>query len=94
MTFGTLSVGLSLFFGLFCTGASLSAQEYDPNNYEYVYNPCIDISTVPVDKDGYHVIFDGESLMGWRGFGKDYVPDKWFVRDGMLCFHRMARAET
>lgn len=87
MTFWKISAGVSCLVAMFVATSVSYAQEYDPNNYEYVYNPCVDMDTVPVDSEGYHVLFDGESLFGWRGFGKDHVPDKWFVRDGMLCFY-------
>lgn len=43
---------------------------------------------MPVDKDGYVVLFDGTSLNGWRGYGKDHVPDRWKIVDGCLKFSR------
>ncbi|MBR4779373.1 MAG: DUF1080 domain-containing protein [Bacteroidaceae bacterium] len=39
-----------------------------------------------VDKDGYVTIFDGTSLDGWRGYGKDHVPSRWGIVDGCLAF--------
>jgi hypothetical protein len=33
----------------------------------------------PIDKDGFITIFDGTSLDGWRGYGKDKVPGKWTI---------------
>jgi len=43
---------------------------------------------MPVDKDGYVVIFGGNSLDGWRGYGKDHVPANWKIVDGCLMFSR------
>ena len=30
------------------------------------------------------VLFDGSSLEGWRGYGKDHVPARWSIEDGCL----------
>ena len=35
---------------------------------------------------GYITIFDGKSLDGWRGYGKDKVPSRWIIEDGCLKF--------
>ena len=32
------------------------------------------------------VLFDGSSLEGWRGYGKDHVPARWSIEDGCLKF--------
>ena len=39
-----------------------------------------------VGEDGYVTIFDGTSLAGWRGYGKDHVPSRWTIEDGCLAF--------
>lgn len=41
----------------------------------------------PVDKKGYITIFDGKTMAGWRGWGKNYMPARWIVEDG--CIHFM-----
>lgn len=38
------------------------------------------------DKEGYITLFDGTSLEGWRGYGKDHVPARWTIEDGCLKF--------
>lgn len=43
----------------------------------------MDLTTFP-EQGGYRVIFDGKTLTGWRGYGKDYAPSKWKAEDGML----------
>jgi len=35
-------------------------------------------------KDGWKLLFDGESTKGWRGFQKKSVPAGWVVEDGTL----------
>ena len=54
--------------------------------YIRVDKPQVDLASVPVDKDGYYVHFDGTSLNGWRGYGKDNVPSRWTVEDGCIKF--------
>lgn len=36
--------------------------------------------------DGFVLLFDGKSSEGWRGFQKDFFPDKWLVEDGTIHF--------
>ncbi len=55
-------------------------------SYISVEKPQVDLASVPQDKDGYYVIFDGETLNGWRGYGKDTVPSRWSVEDGCIKF--------
>lgn len=54
--------------------------------YISVEKPQVDLASVPQDKDGYYVIFDGETFNGWRGYGKDNVPSRWTVEDGCIKF--------
>ena len=54
--------------------------------YIRVDKPQVDLASVPVDKDGYYVLFDGTSLNGRRGYGKDNVPSRWTVEDGCIKF--------
>lgn len=61
--------------------------------YVIVQNPEVDLSTLKVDKDGYHVLFDGTSLDGWRGYGKDHIPSKWNLKDGCLHFNGHGQGE-
>ncbi len=44
-----------------------------------------------VDDEGFINIFDGSSLRGWRGYGKDHVPAGWAIEDGSLRFSRGSR---
>ena len=46
----------------------------------------VDLSKFKVDDEGYIVLFDGSSLEGWRGYGKDEVPTRWSIDDGCLKF--------
>lgn len=44
-----------------------------------------------VDDEGFINIFDGSSLKGWRGYGKDHVPAGWTIEDGALRLSRGSR---
>ena len=54
--------------------------------YKIVENPQVDLSKFKTDAEGYVVLFDGTSLDGWRGYGKDKVPARWTIEDGCLKF--------
>ena len=62
--------------------------------YSLMDKPQVDLSEVPVDKDGYYVIFDGKTMKGWRGYGKDGVPSRWVVDDGAIKFNGSGGGEA
>ncbi len=49
---------------------------------------------LPVDKDGFITIFNGEDFAGWRGYGKDHVPGKWTIEDGAIKFNGSGGGEA
>jgi len=69
-----------------CGNRSKKAAPAENAAPEYVVmdNPQVDLSKFKVDADGYIVLFDGTSLDGWRGYGKDYVPSRWTIEDGAI----------
>lgn len=44
-------------------------------------------------KDGFVLLFDGKTSDGWRGYKKDYFPDKWIIEDGVIHFNPMAKGK-
>ncbi len=44
-------------------------------------------------KQGWVLLFNGESPEGWRGFNKEGVPSKWVVQDGALHFDPKAAGQ-
>ena len=46
--------------------------------------PNVDLSALPVDDEGFIVLFNGENLDGWRGYGMDVPPTSWEVSDGAI----------
>lgn len=43
--------------------------------------------SLPVDSKGYITIFGGQSMKGWRGYGKNHVPSRWIIDDGCIKFN-------
>ena len=50
--------------------------------YRVLDNPQISLDELTKDADGYYVIFDGKTMKGWRGYGREDVPARWVVEDG------------
>lgn len=70
--------------GCTCAASADTTANADANNYTVVEKPQVDISKLPVDKDGYITIFDGKTLNGWRCYGKDKPGSDWNVDDGAI----------
>lgn len=83
------------FKNILAATAMVAAISANAQNMQYVVvqNPEVDLSTLKVDKDGYYVLFDGTSLDGWRGYGKDHIPSKWNLKDGALHFNGRGEGE-
>ena len=45
-------------------------------------------------KEGWNLLFDGESLDGWRGFNLENAPECWRVEDGVLKIINAGGAES
>jgi hypothetical protein len=54
----------------------------------------VDLSAYPVDKGGYISLFDGKTLTGWRGYGREDVPGRWIVEDGAIKFSGSGGGES
>ena len=48
----------------------------------------------PADDANVVVLFDGTSLDGWRGYGKENVPSRWVIEDGCLKFNGSGGGEA
>lgn len=47
--------------------------------------PEINVLTKAEKKDGWKLLFDGETFNGWRGLGMDRVPEGlWVIENGMI----------
>ena len=73
-----------------CGSSTKQATEETEENAAPAYSTLdkeqVDLSKFKVDDEGYIVLFDGSSLEGWRGYGKDEVPTRWSIDDGCLKF--------
>ena len=56
-------------------------------------NEQIDLTSFPVDEEGYYTIFNGKDFTGWRGYGKDTVPSRWTIEDGAIKFNGSGTGE-
>ena len=61
--------------------------------YTVLEKDTVDLSKLAVDSEGYIVLFDGKSLEGWRGYGKDTIPARWTIEDGCLKFNGTGMGE-
>lgn len=79
--------------GKIAAGKATVAESKVPE-YVVLNKKGVDLSKYPKDKDGYYVIFDGKTMKGWRGYGKDHVPGKWIVEDGAIKFNGTGGGEA
>ena len=54
----------------------------------------VNLDEFPKDADGYIPLFDGKTLKGWRGYGRDTVPGRWVVEDGCIKFNGSGGGEA
>ena len=77
---------LCMAFAFVSCGGSSSKKQTDPE-YTVLDNPQVDLSNFPIDEDGYILLFDGNSMNGWRGYGRNDIPGKWAIdEDGTMKF--------
>jgi hypothetical protein len=62
--------------------------------YSVITKPQVDLASLPMDEEGYYILFDGTRLDGWRGYGKDAVPSRWTIEDGCLKFSGTGTGEA
>lgn len=62
------------------------ATENKMPEYRVLDKPQVDLSTFKKDKDGFILLFDGKEMKGWRGYGKDVIPERWTVDGGAIKF--------
>ena len=66
-----------------CAKGDTTAKNATPE-YKIIENQQVDISKLPVDKDGYISLFDGKTLTNWRGYNMKTPPTSWNVEDGAI----------
>jgi Domain of Unknown Function (DUF1080). len=59
--------------------------------YVILNKPEIDLSSFKKDRNGFIHIFNGENFDGWRGYGKDVMPDAWTIEDGAIKINGTGR---
>jgi hypothetical protein len=79
----TLSV-----LGLVACDAAANTGEREPaaNSGTASSTSLRDTLTTEEREQGFRLLFDGETVDGWRGFGRADLPSAWVVGDGVLHF--------
>ena len=79
-----------------CGGSSSKKSTGTSAVPEYVVldKPQADLSKYSKDEDGFIVLFDGISMDGWRGYGRDDIPGRWIVDDGAIKFNGSGGGEA
>jgi hypothetical protein len=62
--------------------------------YSLMNLPMVDLNEFPKDKDGRIIIFDGKTLKGWRGYGRETAPSRWVVDEGAIKFNGSGGGEA
>lgn len=65
-----------------CSCSGDTANKVDPLNFKIVNKA--EVALGQPDKDGFIPLFDGKTLNGWRGYGKEKAPESWNVDDGAI----------
>lgn len=89
---------LILFIGISCNGRSSSWNQSKVSNkvspeFEDIKKEPVNLSDLPTDKEGFICLFDGKSLKGWRGYGKNHLPEKWSIDNEALVLHSSGTKE-
>lgn len=71
-----------------CSSTSKVVSKGDVPQHTYMNLSKVNIKSFPKNQEGAYVLFDGSSLNGWRGYGKEHVPSKWSIEEGMLKFSK------
>ena len=94
-----ISLLVVLLVGAGCNGRTASPKQKEETTnkiapeFRDAGGASIDLSGFPKDEEGFIRLFNGNSLKGWRGYGKDYLPEKWSVEKDVLAFHSSGSGE-
>ena len=64
-----------------CGGSSSKVPEY-----VVLEHPQVDLTGFTKDEEGFIVLFDGVSMDGWRGYGREDIPARWIIDDEAIKF--------
>ena len=85
-----IGVNVCFAFALLSCGGGSSSQKSATSTvpeYTVLDNPQVDLSEFPTGEDDFISLFDGSSLKGWRGYGREDLPSKWSIdEDGTMKF--------
>lgn len=80
----TLSIATGI-LGLILIVFACSEEEQESATYSSAETVSLNTVTADEEEAGWELLFDGESLSGWRGLGRDDIPENhWVVEDGVI----------
>ncbi len=83
-------VACLMFFA--CTGKNNKTNSsYNSPEYTITESADVNLSSFNTDEDGFIVLFDGQTTAGWRGYGKNYLPNKWEVTTNCLILNQKGK---
>lgn len=85
--FGVMGAVVMMMVHSACSSKKGMTNEANVPEYEVLDLPMVNVKSFKKNSAGAHVIFDGTSLEGWRGYAKDHVPSKWTIDNGTLHFN-------
>jgi len=62
--------------------------------YKLLDLPLIALSDLKKDADGYYVMFDGKTFVGWRGYNRADVPKAWVIDNGAIRIKGSGQGEA
>jgi len=78
-----------------CNSAKKSDKASDENaNNESMEEVAMNTLSSEEKEQGFLLLFDGETMNGWRGYGKDHMPAAWIIEDGALKCIGSGRGEA
>lgn len=98
-TYLLLSLAVVLLTGVACNERASSTKDKSKATnkiapeFEDAGKEFVNLADFPTDAEGFIHLFDGGSLKGWRGYGKDHLPGKWSVDQDVLVFNSSGTGE-
>ena len=79
----------SLLITAFAIFSCQSNQSTEQNTTETAAQPAVNTLTAEETAAGWKLLFDGQSLAGWRGYNREDLPRLgWIVKDGVLVVEK------
>jgi hypothetical protein len=82
---GALPVVTLVLAGCLATSCTQPADRGITSRADELFDAGLNVLTPAEEAEGWVLLFDGASLVGWRGLGRDNIPEgHWLVEDGAI----------